>query len=57
MTFLVPIDIPELAASDFFFKLCLDTRGHSDHFAQKLNFELKIFLDIHFMTKIGSMGL
>ena len=41
----------------FFLKLCLATRGRCNHFSQNWNFELKIFLDIHFMTKIGSMGL
>ena len=57
ITFFVPRDIPVLAASEFFFKLCLDTRGRSNHFAQSLNFELKFFLDNHFMTKIGSRVL
>ena len=41
----------------FFLKLCLATRGRCNRFSQNWNFELKIFLDIHFMTKIGSMGL
>ena len=40
-----------------FFKLCLATRGRCNHFSQSWNFELKIFLDIHFLTKIGSTGL
>ena len=40
-----------------FFKLCLDTRGRSNHFAQSLNFEPKYFLDNYFLTKIGSRVL
>ena len=33
------------------------SRWQCNHFSQSLNFELKIFLDINFMTKIGSRGL
>ena len=54
--FLVPMNIPEFAPSDFFFKLCFATRGRCNYFSQSWNFELKIFLDFHFMTKIGSTG-
>ena len=53
--FLVPINIPELAASDFF-KLCLANRGRCNQIAQSWNFDPKFFVDIDFMSKIGSRG-
>jgi len=35
----------------------MDLDGAAIKISQNWNFELKIFLDIHFMTGVGSMGL
>ena len=45
--------IPEIAASDFFPVTVWTPGGAAIIFAQSWNFELKFFIDIDFMQKIG----
>ena len=56
MIFLVPMNIPEFAPSDFFQTLFHHQRALQLFFS-KLEFWAEFFLDIHFITKVGSRGL
>ena len=55
--FFIPITITEIAASNFFPVTVWTPGGAAIIFAQSWNFELKFFLDIPFMKKIGSGGV
>ena len=55
--FFIPITIPEIAASTFFLVTVWTPGGAAIIFAQSWNFELKFFLDITFIRKIGSGGV
>ena len=52
--FFMPMIIPEFAISSFFIVTVWTPGGAAIIFAQSWNFELKFFLDIPFMKKIGS---
>ena len=54
---LVPMIIPEFATSSFFTVTVWTPGGAAITFAQSWNFELKFFLDISFIRKIGSGGV
>ena len=55
--FFIPITIPEVAASTFLPVTVWTPGGAAIIFAQSWNFELKFFLYIPFMKKIGSGGV
>ena len=55
--FFIPMTIPEFAMSSFLTVTVWTPGGAVIIFAQSWNFELKFFLDINFMIKIGSKDL
>ena len=55
--FFIPMTISEFAISSFFNVKVWTPGGAAIFLAQSWNFELKFFLDIPFMKKIGSGGV